>query len=194
MYLNDFDQNGSIEQIFTATQGDIQVPFTLKHELEKQIPTIKKKYMRYSNYNNQSLDQIFDPAIISKSIVNELTHLESGVLMNRDGAQFEWVSFPRMAQRSWVFASETIDINQDGIIDLILGGNLSGVKPEIGKSDASFGEVLIGNGDGTFRYLPNAQHQLKLSGEIRAISRLNDQKLLIVKNNSAAEIWKYDNY
>jgi hypothetical protein len=140
MYLNDFDQNGSIEQIFTATQGDIQVPFTLKHELEKQIPTIKKKYMRYSNY------------------------------------------------------SETIDINQDGIIDLILGGNLSGVKPEIGKSDASFGEVLIGNGDGTFRYLPNAQHQLKLSGEIRAISRLNDQKLLIVKNNSAAEIWKYDNY
>jgi len=192
MYLNDFDQNGSIEQIFTTTENDVQIPFTLKHELEKQIPGIRKKYIRYSNYNNQSLDQIFDPAIISKSMINEVNHLESGVLMNQGNGKFEWISFPRMAQRSWIFAMTASDFNEDGKIDLILGGNLTGVKPEIGKSDASYGEVLLGNGDGSFTFSPNSQNHLKLDGEIRAISPLGNSEILFVKNNDQAEIWKYE--
>jgi hypothetical protein len=192
MYLNDFDQNGSIEQIFTTTENDVQIPFTLKHELEKQIPGIRKKYIRYSNYNNQSLDQIFDPAIISKSVINEVNHLESGVMMNQGNGKFEWISFPRMAQRSWIFALSAGDFDEDGKIDLILGGNLNGVKPEIGKSDASYGEVLLGNGDGSFTFSPNSQNHLKLDGEIRAISPLGNSEILFVKNNDQAEIWKYE--
>ena len=192
MYLNDFDQNGSIEQIFTMSQNDIQIPYTLKHELERQVPIIKKKYIRYSNYNNQTLDQIFDPAILSQSIINEVNNLESGVLMNQGGGNFQWIPLPFMAQRSWIFTIESIDLNQDGNLDLILGGNLSGIKPEIGKSDASYGEVLMGNGDGTFRFLSNASHHLKLEGDIRAITKLSGNQLLVVKNNDAAELWTYE--
>lgn len=192
MYLNDFDQNGSIEQIFTMSQNDIQIPYTLKHELERQVPIIKKKYIRYSNYNNQTLDQIFDPAILSQSIINEVNNLESGVLMNQGGGNFDWIPLPYMAQRSWIFTIESIDLNQDGNLDLILGGNLSGIKPEIGKSDASYGEVLMGNGDGTFRFLPNSSHHLKLEGDIRAITKLSGNQLLVVKNNDAAELWTYE--
>ena len=191
MYLNDFDQNGSIEQIFTTEENGKLYPFALKHELEKQIPEIRKKYVRYSSYNNQSLDQVFDEKILSKSIIQEVNHFESGVLMNQGSGKFDWKPFPRMAQRSWVFAIAVVDLNEDGILDLILGGNLYGIKPEIGKADASFGEVLLGNGDGTFTYLPNAKHKLKLEGDIRSISTLSNKKLLIVKNDAAAEIWEY---
>lgn len=191
MYLNDFDQNGSIEQLFTTTESGIQIPFTLKHELEKQIPEIRKKYVRYSSYNNQSLDQIFDAETIAKSIIQEVNHFESGVLINHESGQFEWKAFPRMAQKTWTFAMETLDLNDDGILDVILGGNLYGIKPEIGKSDAGFGEVLLGNGDGTFTFLPNARHGLRLDGDIRAISNLGKNRLLIIKNNDSAEFWNY---
>ncbi|WP_026945184.1 VCBS repeat-containing protein [Algoriphagus marincola] len=192
LYLNDFDQNGSIEQLFTTVRNGVAIPYTLKHELEKQVPSIKKKYIRYSNYNNQTLEQIFDQETIGKSIISEVNHLESGVLMNQGSGKFEWKSLPIEAQRSMIFAIETADLDGDGILDLILGGNLYGIKPEIGKSDASYGEVLLGNGDGTFRFIPNRIHSMQLQGEVRHFKWLSDSRLLVIKNNAAAEIWKYE--
>ncbi|WP_225586833.1 VCBS repeat-containing protein [Algoriphagus sp. Y33] len=191
MYLNDFDQNGSIEHIFTRQEGDVQVPYTLKHELERQIPTIKKRYMRYSNYNNQTLTDIFPKEILDKSIISEINNLESGVLMNEGNGKFIWKPFSRMAQRSYIFAIHVADLNKDGIQDLILGGNLFNAKPEVGKYDASYGDVLLGKGDGTFEFWPNAEHGLQLEGDIRAFATLGDGKLLVVKNSAAAEIWNY---
>jgi len=191
MFLNDFDQNGSIEQIYTQKSGEVQVPYTLKHELERQVPGIKKKYIRYADYNNQSLGDIFPKEVIDKSIIQEVNNLESGVLLNQGDGRFEWKPFPRMAQRSWTFAIQVIDVNEDGIQDLILGGNLTQIKPEVGKLDASYGEILIGYGDGTFTYRPNRESGLKLEGDIRAFSLLENRQILVVKNSAAAEIWTY---
>ncbi|WP_057939479.1 VCBS repeat-containing protein [Algoriphagus resistens] len=191
MYLNDFDQNGSIEHIFTRQEGEAQIPYTLKHELERQIPSVKKKYMRYSNYNNEKLADIFSQEILEKSIISELNSLESGVLMNEGNGKFSWKPFPRMAQRSYVFAIQVTDLDKDGKMDLILGGNLFNAKPEVGKYDASYGDVLLGKGDGTFRYWPNAENGLQLEGDIRAFAELGEGKLLVVKNSASAEIWNY---
>ncbi|GAB3232790.1 VCBS repeat-containing protein [Algoriphagus aestuariicola] len=191
MFLNDFDQNGSIEQIYTQKLGEVQVPYTLKHELERQVPGIKKKYIRYTDYNNKALSDIFAKDVIDKSIVQEVNHLESGILLNKGGGNFEWKAFPRMAQRSWIFAIQVLDLNEDGKQDLILGGNLAQIKPEIGKFDASYGEVLLGKGDGTFTYLPNRVSGLRLEGDIRAFSLVGEKELLVVKNSATAEIWKY---
>jgi hypothetical protein len=191
LFLNDFDQNGSIEHIFTQKAGDIQIPYTLKHELERQVPTIKKKFIRYADYNNKGLNDIFSQEIIDKSIVQEVNNFESGVLLNLGGGNFGWKPFPRIAQRSWTFAIQVLDINEDGILDLILGGNLAQIKPEIGKIDSSFGDVLIGKGDGTFSFSPNYQNGLKLEGDVRAFSLMGRNRILVVKNSAAAEIWNY---
>jgi hypothetical protein len=191
MYLNDFDQNGSIEHLFVREVEGRQIPYVLKHELEKQVPSIKKRYIKYSTYNNQTLSEIFPQEVIARSIVSELNNLESGALMNLGNGKFEWKPFPRMTQRSYIFAIHSEDIDGDGKLDLILGGNLSQAKPEVGKYDASYGEVLLGNGDGTFRYWPNAENGLQLSGDIRAISKIAPGKLLFIKNSAQAEIWKY---
>src|SRR5690606_11409335 len=110
-------------------------------------PSIKKKYIRYSNYNNQSLTDIFPQDVLEKSIINEVNSLESGVLMNEGSGKFTWKPFPKMAQRSYIFAIHVDDFNEDGNMDLLLGGNLFQAKPEVGKYDASYGEVLLGNGD-----------------------------------------------
>lgn len=192
MYLNDFDANGSVEQIYTRQESEkVQVPYTLKHELERQIPSIKKKYLRYANYNNQTLYDIFPEDVINRSIVSEANEFESGVLLSQGNGTFTWTALPIMAQRSWTFTIKVIDLNQDGHQDLLLGGNLAQAKPEAGKYDASYGEVLMGKGDGSFTYWNNSEHGLKLSGDIRAFGILENNRLLVVKNSSSAEIWKY---
>jgi hypothetical protein len=120
-----------------------------------------------------------------------MNHLESGILLNQGAGNFAWKPFSWEGQKSWIFAIHVLDINEDGIQDLILGGNLSHVKPELGKYDASFGEVFLGKGDGTFTFWPNRIHGLKLDGDIRAIANLGGKKLLFVKNSAPAEIWNY---
>jgi hypothetical protein len=191
MYLNDFDQNGSIEQVYTQLSDGVAIPYTLKHELEKQVPSIKKKYIRYADYANQSLVDIFGKEVLDRSIIQEMNHLESGILLNQGTGNFTWKPFPIYGQKSWVFAIHVLDVNADGIQDLILGGNLSHVKPELGKYDAGYGEVLLGKGDGTFTFWPNRQHGLKWEGDIRAIKQIGKNQLLLVKNNAPAEIWTY---
>lgn len=191
MYLNDFDQNGSIEQVYTQVLDGVAIPYTLKHELERQVPSIKKKYIRYADYADQSLGDIFSKEVIDRSIIQEMNHLESGILLNQGGGNFAWKPFPIYGQKSWIFAIQVLDINEDGIQDLILGGNLYHVKPELGKYDASYGEVLLGKGDGTFTFWPNRNHGLRLEGDIRTISPLGAKKLLFVKNSAPAEIWTY---
>ena len=191
MYLNDFDQNGSVEQVYTQVIDGVTIPYTLKHELERQVPSIKKKYIRYADYVDQSLHDIFNKEVIDRSIIQEMNHLESGILLNQGEGNFAWKPFSVDGQKSWIFAIQVLDLNEDGIQDLILGGNLSNVKPELGKYDASYGEVFLGKGDGTFTFWPNRIHGLKLDGDIRAIANLGGKRLLFVKNSAPAEIWTY---
>ena len=44
MYYNDFDDNGTKEQILTYYLDGKEVPFVNKGELEKQMPVLKKKF------------------------------------------------------------------------------------------------------------------------------------------------------
>ncbi len=194
MFVNDFDQNGSVEQIFVRKKGDRHVPFTLKHQLESQVPSIKKRFLKYGTYNNKFLEDIFTPQELEKSIVQEANYFESTVLINTGSGNFNLQALPREAQRSWIYAIAIVDIDGDGIEDLIMGGNLKGAKPEVGQYDGSFGEVLMGNGDGTFTYVSNRKHGLKLDGDIRDLKVVGEgdtRKLMVVKNNDRVEFWRF---
>jgi len=45
MYVNDFDQNGTLEQIICTYNGDKSYPMALRHDLLQQLPLLKKKYL-----------------------------------------------------------------------------------------------------------------------------------------------------
>uniref|UniRef100_UPI0025E76F8E FG-GAP-like repeat-containing protein n=1 Tax=Algoriphagus sp. TaxID=1872435 RepID=UPI0025E76F8E len=195
MFVNDFDQNGSIEHLFAQKDNEGKnIPFTLKHELERQIPSIKKRFLKYASYNDKYLEDIFESKDLENSIIHEVNYLSSAVMINQGNSMFQIDQLPRMAQRSWIYTILITDVNADGIEDLIMGGNLRGAKPEVGQYDASYGEVLIGKGDGTFEFWNNREHGLKLEGDIRDLHsvKINNQQLLqVVKNNAAVEFWKY---
>lgn len=193
MFVNDFDQNGSVEHVFVQKAGDKHIPFTLKHQLEAQLPSIKKRYLKYSAYNNQTLEDIFKPAELEKAVVQEVNNLSSLVMINEGNGRFSSIKLPRMSQRSWIYSITISDLNGDGIEDLIMGGNLKGAKPEVGQYDGSYGEVLLGKGDGTFEYWHNRDHGLKLNGDIRdlhIIDRDGQKILMVVKNGENVEFWE----
>ncbi|MFT6136686.1 MAG: hypothetical protein ACJAZM_003191, partial [Cyclobacteriaceae bacterium] len=66
----------------------------------------------------------------------------------------------------------------DGDEDLILGGNLFGVKPEMGRYDASYGTYLENKGNRTWKVYSN-NRGLKVEGQVRDIVQIGNQLVLL---------------
>jgi hypothetical protein len=47
LYVNDFDQNGEVEQIVTQYQNGKSFPMVLRQDLLSQLPALKRKYLHY---------------------------------------------------------------------------------------------------------------------------------------------------
>ena len=97
-----------------------------------------------------------------------------------------------MAQLSPVFGILPHDINQDGNLDLILGGNLYGTRVKFGRYDSSKGEVFLGDGKGGFNSMPYNKSGIFTNGEVRDILKIMNQdeiKILFVKNNSSFDVY-----
>jgi hypothetical protein len=110
--------------------------------------------------------------------------------MNDGSGKFTLKSLPTCAQVSPVFGIDARDLDGDGKLDLLLGGNLYGVKPEAGRYDASFGTVLQGDGKGGFSEMSPAKSGLKVDGEIREIITLKGREndIIVIGRNNASVI------
>jgi hypothetical protein len=77
---------------------------------------------------------------------------------------------------------------------MVLGGNFYGSKPEVGRYDGSYGVMLKGEGQGSFKALPSRQTGLYIEGEVREMLTLKAGKrnlLVVAKNNDSLQIIEY---
>lgn len=196
LFVNDFDNNGTIEQITTQTVDHRDVTLHLKQELAKQIPSIKKKNLSYADFSKKYFQEIFDKEVIDNAIQRQVTFQESAVAMNIGNGDFEIKKLPKEVQFSSVNAICVMDVNHDGILDLVLGGNQFEFKPQFSRLDANYGSVLLGNNKGDFSWLPYSQSGFFVKGEIKNIktikSKNNKISLIAIINDNAPKIFKHN--
>jgi enediyne biosynthesis protein E4 len=186
LYVSDFDHNGTIEQIICNYIGDRSYPLILRHDLVSQIPALKKKYLKYENFKDETITDIFTPEQLKEAIVLNAYQLSSVILINQGNGKFMVRELPVEAQLSPVYGIEISDLDGDGHKDILLGGNLYRAKPEVGRYDASYGAYLRGDGAGNFSYVTAKESGIKVDGEVRDILSLkskNGDLLLISRNN-----------
>ena len=152
MYVNDFDSNGSIEGVLTFTaQNGKNYPYALRHNLIDQMKNLKKKFPDYKSFRDADMTVIFDETQRKNAMIQTVNNLASVILWNQGEFDFENTRTPQEAQLSPVYAINHLDADDDGDLDLILGGNLFKVKPEMGIYDASYGTFLENKDDRTFQ-------------------------------------------
>jgi hypothetical protein len=172
LWLNDFDHNGIPEKVMTRVVDGKDMPVFLKHEMERQLPLLKKKNLKHKDYARSSILDLMPPGSLDSATVHTFDYSRSIVAINQGNGHFTIRPLPPMVQLSSVNAIQCLDMNADGFPDLVLGGNEFGFLPQFGRLDASKGHVLLGDGKGGFTWLPPARSGLALPGQIRSIAAI----------------------
>ncbi len=194
MYVNDFDGNGSAEQIICTFNRDKMYPMALRHDLVSQLPGLKKRYLKYESYKNQTAEDIFGKALLDRSVVVNAYDLSSAVLMNKGNGQLQLSTLPIRAQFAPVHGLLVEDFDGDGHTDVLLGGNFFGARPEVGRYDACYGVWLRGDGQGNFQAVTSKDTGFRIVGEVRDLAVLRTRQgpmVLVARNNDRMQIFKY---
>jgi len=194
MYVKDFDENGSVDQLLCHFKEGKPQLFATKDEIFSQLVELNKKFVSYKDYAEAELEEVFPESELKTSLKYMAYEFRSGVFVNKGDLKFDFQPFPTEAQFSPIMALHPIDHNQDGLVDILAGGNFYEVNIQRGRYDASYGILLQNNGD-SFEHIPNRFSGIKLTGQVRDIKSIifsGQEFILVAKNNGSIQVIQLD--
>ena len=194
LYAADFDDNGTIDPIVCYYIQGKSYPMASRDELLDQVVSLKKKFVKYADYADATIDDIFPKDKIAAAQLLHCAELASGILYNDGNNKFSFKPLPLAAQFSRVNGIIADDFNKDGIPDIFLAGNFFPYRVQLGKCDASFGTLLKGKGNGIYEPEDVAQSGCYADGDVRGMLELKnkngDRLIIIAKNDAAVQVLK----
>jgi enediyne biosynthesis protein E4 len=193
MFVNDFDNNGSIEQIFTRYIEGKDKPIALKREFTSQLPHILKNNMTFAEYAEKSIYELLPEDIIKNSIKKEVTISESIVAYNQGNNQYRIEKLPKEIQFTCVNTILTTDLNDDNHKDIILGENNFSFKPQFGRLDAGFAHLIMGSDSGFMKPELIGTSGQGVVKSIKEITIKNQKYIILGINDERPKLYKINN-
>ncbi len=134
MYLADWDNNGDIDPLLCIYKNKNYYTFLGKADLEKRLPYLKKKYLKYAAIAGKTVQDLFTKEAVEKAIKLSAYTMQSSILWNKKG-QLSLQPLPDFLQLSPIFSFAAFT-NTNGEKDYIAGGNFFDVQPHEGRYDA----------------------------------------------------------
>ncbi len=194
LYVNDFDKNGTRECIMAYYKPDGKLyPYYMKTDIMAQLPILKKQFLKYEDYADKTMEQIFVKDQLKAAEVREAYQFQTSIILNNGKNKFSMMPLPTRAQLAPVFSILLLP-NSLKSINIFLVGNEFGIKPELGRYDANFGTFFINKGNAVFQYLTTTESGLFYNGEARDVISIRtvDKKQTIVLgiNNKPLKIFQ----
>ena len=185
-WIKDFDNNGIVDKVMTRTVDGKDVPVFLKHDMESQLPMLKKQNLKHKDFAERSIGELFPNGQLDSALLRTFNYPSSIIAVNEGDGKFSVHKLPALTQMSSANAIRSLDINKDGHPDLLIGGNEYGFLPQFGRLDSSPGQILLNDGKGNFTCIPSARSGLDLDGQVRDIAIIpgaNNMYLLFLIND-----------
>jgi hypothetical protein len=193
MWVNDFDNNGTFEQIMTNHKNGKDYPIHMKKELTAQLVSLKKQNLKASEYAKKSIDELFSPSIFENSIMKQSSISETIIAVNEGDWKFSVKKLPSRVQLSCVCGIVCTDINNDGHLDIIMAGNNFEFKPQYSRLDANYGSVLLGDGNLGFTWQEYNSSGFVIKNEVKHLKTIKDNKgktyLIAAINNERPKLF-----
>ena len=194
LYLGDFAHDSTLIQILTFYKHGVSYPLAGRDELLAVMPALKSKFPSYATYGASRIQDILPRADLRQATVRRARTFASAVALNDGHGHFTLHPLPTEAQFAPIRAALTGDFNGDGRLDLVVAGNDYNMTPALGRYDASYGLLLSGTGDGSFKAVDMARSGLVIDGQVRHMAWLrlaNGERVMVVaRNDDSLEVWR----
>lgn len=192
LLYNDFDDNDKKEQVLTYFLNDRELPFASISEIQKQMPTLKKKFLYASDFAKASLPEIFTSEKLASSLVWKADYFSNAILMNDGKNNFTVTALPWRAQLSPYRDAVVVDANGDNLPDVLLVGNYYENNIEMGRYDADYGTILLNHGKGKMEAV--SINGLQVKGQVRHAGKLrigNRDAYVLARNNDSCMVIQF---
>jgi len=194
LWIGGIDNNGSQDPILTYYNDHQVYPFVSRDQLVRQVPALKRKFLKYADFSHVRLSDIITPQQQTEFKHLRAREFASVWVENRNKEKWILHALPSEIQFSTLNSVLPLDVNKDGLTDLVGIGNFYAVQPELGRYDASYGSVLLGDGKGHFTAVAMQTSGYIVKGEGRDLKLITNSKgekiILVGKNNGAVQTFR----
>lgn len=183
LFANNFDGERNMDIVLAKEYKDKLVPVRGRECSSQQMPFLKDKFPQYSDFASASLEEIYGKEMLSEALQFKAVDFSSKMILSSSNG-YEIQDLPEEAQRSPINSMLLIDLNGDGLKDIIGVGNHFITEPETPRYDAGSGFVYLAQSDGSWKYSPGAFYCPKDAKDLKLINRKNGNPLLVVTNNA----------
>tara|TARA_R110002049_G_scaffold44913_2_gene131406 strand:+ start:1286 stop:4561 length:3276 start_codon:yes stop_codon:yes gene_type:complete len=147
IYANNFDDNNSYDIALSKEyEGDL-FPIRGKECSSQQTPFLNEKIRTFSEFANSNIIDIYGKENIETALHLQASSFNSYYIQNNGNGDFEFKSLPNLAQFGPTLDFEFVDINKDGMVEVLGVGGIYDSEVETIRYDASKGYILTHNSD-----------------------------------------------
>jgi hypothetical protein len=150
VYAYNFTGNQTTDVVLAQQIDGEQYSLAGMAPLGQQLYTTAVKFPTYGSFAQATIPQLFGAALVPQALHYEADTFASMYLHNDGGGKFTASPLPNFAQISPIKGIVAHDVDGDGHLDLIVGGNLYNAEPNTPRADAGNGLWLKGDGRGHF--------------------------------------------
>lgn len=198
VYLLDIDMDGNKEPLVTGyweNQKNIMTEYPVNYldELASQSVYFQRMFPTYKIFSFTTVDQILNEDIIKRVELKLQVNTTSSYVLWNEGGNFRCDSLPRSLQVAPITKTVVHDFNDDGYVDVLLGGNDHTYDATTGYYDANKGMLLLSKGsEQSFEILPPSKSGILLNGMLESLLYLEGDTPLIIGgiNRRQAVVYK----
>ncbi len=196
MVAADFDSNKSTDCVISLYQQGVSYPVSTRDNLLDQMNFLKKKFLRYHDYANATINDIFSSEKLSKAQTFKANNIANAIFINDGSGVFTQQLLSSKAQIFPINAIVADDFDKDGLKDLLVAGNDYSTEVESGRNDAGIGLFLKNFGNNKFRAVSVNQSGFFVPGDVKYMKRIkinNKPCFIIGKNQGELQFVRHNN-
>lgn len=189
LFYDDYDDNGTHDIIMGYWQHDKLYPQKTRERMIEQMKGVEEIFPDWDSYGRAEVWDFYGKKRMENSKLHyKANSFYTSYIENLGNNKFQVKKLPNEAQISTTFGIVAMDVNNDGFLDIVSHGNFYETEIETNTQDAGIGNVLLGNGDGSFTPLPARNSGFYSCMNAKALALIcvgiNKTPVLITSNNN----------
>ncbi len=192
IYADNFDANNTFDiALSKVSKTGALIPVRGKECSSQQTPYINNKLKSYKEFAVATMPEIYGQDKLKNATHYKASTFESLILINNGAGTFTKQNLPNRAQLGPTLGVESIDVNNDGFLDILGVGSIYEAEVETIRYDASKGYIVLGGNKGELKWYRD--RSFFNEGEAKAIKQIlinNEVHFIILNKNSSLKMLK----